>query len=162
MPLTTFKIYSGGQTGADRAALDWAIEKGIAYGGWCPAGRLAEEGVIPARYQLDELFDGGYLERTWANVRDSDATLLISLSARLSGGSLQTNKFAAELRKPCLHVHPQQHWKGALGTWGVLKAGVVLNVAGPRASKAPGIDAFVVEVLDEVWRSHLTPRGAMR
>lgn len=152
LPLTAFKICSGGQTGADRAALDWAIGKGIAYGGWCPAGRLAEDGIIPARYQLDELLDGGYLDRTWANVRDSDATLIVTLSARLSGGSLQTARFAAGLRKPCLHVYPRQDWMGLLKNWNQPKLGGVLNVAGPRASKAPGIEVFVAEVMEVVWR----------
>lgn len=155
MMLTHFKICSGGQTGADRAALDWAIAKGIPHGGWCPTGRLAEDGVIPAKYHLDELLDGGYLERNRANVRDSDATLIVSLSEQLSGGSLQTMKFAMDLRKPCLHVSPRQNWTELLKHWYRPKAGRTLNVAGPRASKAPGIEAFVVEVLEEVWRDFI-------
>jgi len=32
------KIVSGGQTGADRAALDFAIEHGIPHGGWYASG----------------------------------------------------------------------------------------------------------------------------
>ena len=48
------KIISGGQTGADRAALDWTIKDDIPHGGWCPAGRRAEDGVIPERYRLQE------------------------------------------------------------------------------------------------------------
>jgi hypothetical protein len=48
------KIVSGGQTGVDRAALDWAIQRGIPHGGWCPRGRRAEDGRIPERYRLRE------------------------------------------------------------------------------------------------------------
>jgi len=72
------KIVSGGQTGADRAALDWAIVHGIPHGGWCPSRREAEDGLIPDRFQLTEMPEGGgYLERTKANFQDSDATLII-------------------------------------------------------------------------------------
>ncbi len=96
--LETFTIVSGGQTGADRAALDWAISRGIPHGGWCPAGRMAEDGVIPNHYRLTEMPDGGgYRERNRANVADSDATLIVSLSPRLSSGSRATAEFAKEL-----------------------------------------------------------------
>jgi len=64
------KVISGGQTGADRAALDFAIAHGIPYGGWCPAGRLAEDGTIDARYILKETPSASYPQRTEWNVRD--------------------------------------------------------------------------------------------
>jgi len=48
------KIVSGGQTGADRGALNAAIKSGLPYSGWCPKGRLAEDGTIPERYRLTE------------------------------------------------------------------------------------------------------------
>jgi hypothetical protein len=57
------RIISGGQTGADRAALDFAIANGIAHGGWCPKGRKAENGVIPAKYALQETPSAAYLQR---------------------------------------------------------------------------------------------------
>ena len=69
------KIISGGQTGADRAALDWARERGIPHGGWCPKGRRAEDGVIPYSYNLEENSISAYAVRTEWNVRDSDATV---------------------------------------------------------------------------------------
>ncbi len=149
--IKNIKIISGGQTGADRAALDWAFEHGVPRGGWCPAGRLAEDGVIPARYPLDEMIEGGYLERTRANVRDSDATLIITLAADLSGGSKETARFATELRKPCLHVHPSMDWKKALGRWVRPRGKFVLNVAGPRASKELYVGDFVQQVLDAMF-----------
>jgi hypothetical protein len=146
------KIISGGQTGADRAALDWAIENGFPYGGWCPAGRLAEDRTIPNCYALDEMLGGGYLERTRANVRDSDATLIVTLVPELTGGSKETARFAAELRRPWLHVHPLMNWKAALAQWIRPRGGFVLNVAGPRGSKEPDVGRFVHEALDEVAR----------
>ncbi|MBL7017121.1 MAG: hypothetical protein ISR84_06140, partial [Kiritimatiellales bacterium] len=69
------KIISGGQSGADRAALDAAMACGIPHGGWCPKGRLAEDGQISPKYNLREMETDSYSERTKANVADSDLTL---------------------------------------------------------------------------------------
>jgi hypothetical protein len=141
------KIISGGQTGADRAALDWAIAHGIEHGGWCPKGRLAEDGVIPVRYQVVELAGAGYRARTKANVRDGDGTLIVSIEPSLSGGSRLTAEFAKALEKPCLHVHPAMGWRDALEKWLAVNHVRVLNVAGPRVSSEPGVVAFTGEVL---------------
>ena len=145
------KIVSGGQTGADRAALDWAIAQRIPHGGWCPAGRKAEDGAISSRYQLKEMpCNGGYLKRTKSNVRDSDGTLILSLDVELTGGSLQTQVFADKLSKPCLHLYPDMNWSVLLGEWIAQNEIKVLNVAGPRASGASGIERFVTQVLDTI------------
>jgi predicted Rossmann-fold nucleotide-binding protein len=66
------KIISGGQTGADQAALDAAIELGIPHGGWIPKGRLTEAGPLPEKYNLTEMPTKDYLKRTKQNVADSD------------------------------------------------------------------------------------------
>ena len=145
------KIVSGGQTGADRAGLDWAIAHGIPHGGWCPTGRLAEDGTIPAIYQLEEVPDGGsYRRRTKANVRDSDATLIISIEALLTGGSKETVLFAKRLSKPWLHLHPKMAWKDALRDWLSKNQLGTMNIAGPRASREPDVAKFTQIVLDEV------------
>ena len=75
-------ILSGGQTGADRAALDFAIEYGLPHGGWCPRGRLAEDGPIDERYELTETPSHRYAQRTEWNVRDSDATVVFSIARK--------------------------------------------------------------------------------
>ncbi len=143
------RIVCGGQTGADRAALNWAISHGVPHGGWCPAGRIAEDGVIPARYQLTEAPDGGgYRQRTEANMRDSHAPLILSIAPELTGGSHETLLFARWLAKPWLHLHPGMEWRSALRAWIDANAISTLNVAGPRASEAPDIGSFTVEVLD--------------
>ena len=86
-----FKIVSGGQTGVDRAGLEAAIALGLPYGGWVPKGRLAEDGVVPLKYVgMQEHTSSNYAVRTKANVRDSDATLIIAPSLPLSGGTMLT------------------------------------------------------------------------
>ncbi|HXS54022.1 MAG TPA: putative molybdenum carrier protein [Usitatibacter sp.] len=150
-----FKIVSGGQTGADQAALDWAIHNGIAHGGWCPKGRRSEAGEIPTCYSLTETPDSDYLQRTEWNVRDSDATLVFTLSEQSTGGSKKTVQFAQRLGSPCLHVARStdlQTVSDFLSTHRIH----VLNVAGSRESKEPSIRARVFEVLDVV----LKPRSA--
>jgi len=57
-------IVSGGQTGADRAALDWALEHNVPSGGWCPKGRKAEDGPIDAKYPLKETPSVAYVQRS--------------------------------------------------------------------------------------------------
>uniref|UniRef100_UPI0025796DED putative molybdenum carrier protein n=1 Tax=Ralstonia sp. RL TaxID=1839756 RepID=UPI0025796DED len=99
-----FKIISGGQTGADRAAFDWAIVNCLPHGGWCPKGRKAEDGVIPDEYRLSETPSRSYRQRTEWSVRDSDATLIFTLDGKLDGGSKRTDEFAIKLNKPYLHV----------------------------------------------------------
>ncbi len=144
------KIMSGGQTGADRAALDWAIANGMPHGGWCPAGRRAEDGVIHDRYLLNETPSKDYQQRTKWNVRDSDGTLIISLRTQLEGGSKATQEIADRLGRPCLHVHPGNAESAVICEF-VEQHGIrVLNVAGPRESSQPGIGKFVFEVLSHV------------
>lgn len=133
-------IMAGGQTGVDRAALDVALEAGVPVAGWCPTGRRAEDGAIDARYPLRETPSAAYAQRTEWNVRDSDATLIISPIAP-SGGTQWTVTCAAEWGRPVwvasvrtpktvgLHVPRLKQW---LSTHRIQR----LNVAGPRASEA--------------------------
>jgi hypothetical protein len=90
MKIESLRIISGGQTGVDRAALDFAIAHGIPHGGWCPAGRKAEDGTIDLRYQLKETPSSNYVQRTEWNARDSDGTVVFSSAPLLTGGSKKT------------------------------------------------------------------------
>ncbi|MCC6355238.1 MAG: putative molybdenum carrier protein [Verrucomicrobiae bacterium] len=110
------KIVSGGQTGADRAALDAAIALGIPHGGWCPKGRRAEDGRIPGRYRLAETPGANYLQRTEWNVRDSDGTVLFTLGKAATGGSRKTIEIARRLGGPC----PRQRLERRAGLASVL------------------------------------------
>jgi hypothetical protein len=147
-----FTVVSGGQSGADRAALDWAIARGLRHGGWCPRGRKTEDGALPSRYLLQETPGAGYLQRTEWNVRDSDATLVFTLDDRLEGGSQRTAAFAEALGKPWLHVRPGVHPK-FVARFLARHAVATLNVAGQRASKAPGVAALVEQVLSAALRT---------
>lgn len=144
-------VVSGGQTGVDRAALDVAIQLGIPHGGWCPRGRRAEDGAIPRRYRLRETPLSAYRQRTAWNVRDSDATLVLS-HGPLQGGTALTVCAAARLGRPCIVADPAAllvvpDVRARLEELGV----ACLNVAGPRASQQPGIYelayAFVLALL---------------
>lgn len=144
------EIWSGGQTGADRAALDFARAHGIPHGGWCPRGRRAEDGVIPRCYRLAETASDAYEERTRLNVRDSDATVIFSLAPELAGGSLRTLETARLLGKPVLHLTAARDVGNAatrLREFVRRHHARRLNVAGPRASEEPGLAAFVEAVL---------------
>jgi [ribosomal protein S5]-alanine N-acetyltransferase len=157
------KIVSGGQTGADRAALDFALEHGIPHGGWCPAGRKAEDGAIAPRYRLKETPSRGYAQRTECNVRDSDGTVVFSISAAVSGGAKRALDLERRHHKPFLHLwrdgglsSPEQALQRFIRDNGVK----VLNVAGARASKEPEVAAFVTQVLERAFGTAREGRGA--
>jgi Circularly permutated YpsA SLOG family len=149
--LREITIVSGGQTGADRAALDFAIEHEIRHRGWCPRGRPAEDGAIPPQYQLDETPSRKYSQRTEWNVRDSDATVVFSISPNPAGGTALTLAVARRLGKPLLHLCRETTSVAASAArlLSFLDEHQVrrLNVAGPRASQEPTVAAFVRDVL---------------
>jgi len=154
-PVVVEKIVSGGQTGADRAALDFALAHGISHGGWCPRGRLAEDGALERCYELRETPGQEYPQRTEWNVRDSDGTVIFSIAPELTGGSRLTAELAAELKKPCLHL---SRLRDGVNAGARLREFVsrhdirVLNVAGPRASNEPAVPRFVIETLEELFK----------
>jgi Circularly permutated YpsA SLOG family len=143
------KIISGGQTGADRAALDWAMLHGVPCGGWCPKGRKAEDGIIDGKYPLKESPSGTYIQRTEWNVRDSDGTVIFSISPTLSGGSKKTLEFALKYKKPYLHLHAAHDDAAERLRRFLAESEIqILNVAGPRVSSQPGVAQFVIATLD--------------
>lgn len=149
------RIISGGQTGADRAALDAAITVGIAHGGWCPKGRRAEDGVIPNRYDLHETRSPNSAVRTRRNVFDAGGTVLFT-RGEPTGGSRLTAAIAREADKPLLQLDVefiQKHFEAARDTfndWIERHDIRVLNVAGSRESECPGMYAAVSEFLVKV------------
>lgn len=147
--MTVEKIISGGQTGADRAGLDVALWHRFPHGGWCPKGRKAEDGPLEGQYQLVETPSANYLQRTEWNVRDSDGTIICTLASELTGGSKRTAEFAEKHKKPFLHVHrgiyqPDVALQAFINAHGIK----VLNIAGSRESKEPGIHERVKELLN--------------
>ncbi len=148
------KIISGGQTGADRAALDFAIDNDIPHGGWVPKGRLAEDGVISNRYDVVETDSPDYNVRTEKNVMDSDGTLIVSHGA-LAGGSALTKALARKNKRPCLHIDLDKvaEFEAAFEIIGwISQHGIeTLNVAGSRASKDPDIYHATINILETVF-----------
>lgn len=145
------KIVSGGQTGADRAALDFAIRHNMPHGGWVPKGRRAEDGPLPRHYLLDEMPTTGYPERTRRNVIESDGTVIITYG-KLIGGSGLTRKYAIEHGRPWLHLDmarlDDREAADRLRAWLLEHAIRTLNVAGPRASDNPHIYDVTLRVLE--------------
>ena len=156
------RIVTGGQTGVDRAALDVARALGIAYGGWVPRGRAAEDGPIPATYTgLRETSSADPALRTVLNVRDADATLVITRGPAV-GGSARTLDAAARIGRPVLHLDLARRSADAAATllvqWLTERRPAVLNVAGPRAGEDPVIGDLAREVLTAALRQD--PRSA--
>ena len=151
-PVGPTRIISGGQTGVDRAALDVALALGIPHGGWCPRGRLAEDGRIPDRYELSETDTPEYAVRTERNVLDSDATLLLC-RGEPSGGTLLTLRLAKRHGRPCfvadLDAPPPPE---EIALWLRRQHVHVLNVAGPRESQSPGVGQLAGDYLRQVLR----------
>jgi hypothetical protein len=157
-------IVSGGQTGADRAALDVALALGVPCGGWCPADRRAEDRSIPAKYPLTPLARGGYRQRTRKNVQDSDGTVILAFG-ELTGGSKVTARDCGRFQKPCLVIDAAT----TTPTEAAVRVAVFLlkhrlsklNVAGPRASGQPGIYSYVRNVLTQLLAGN-RPRSRRR
>ncbi len=162
-PIGVEKIVSGGQTGADRAALDFALANGIPHGGWCPRGRLAEDGALERDYALRETPEAEYPQRTEWNVRDSDGTVIFTIAPKLSGGSKLTAELAARFGKPCLHLSQMRDRERAgerLREFVRRHNLRVLNVAGPRASNEPMVRRFVIETFEQVFKTETRSRSS--
>lgn len=148
------RIISGGQTGADRAAMDFALCNNIAVSGWCPMGCTAENGTIPLRYPLSSSFSPLPLVRTEYNVLYGDATLILIFEA-MDKGTRQTLDLARQYGKPVFV------WKIGVNNnyeqfhkWLDKNRVNVLNIAGPRESFQPGIYSESLNMLDRLF-SHL-------
>jgi hypothetical protein len=146
------RIISGGQTGADRAALDAAIKCHLSHGGWVPKGRRTENGSLPNQYQLREMptaSDTAWVEQ---NVVDSDGTLIIA-RGKLTAGCDYTREMALKHKKQLLGLDLNQinhHDAAALVvSWIQLYKIKILNVAGPKVSEVPGIYRDVYRIIED-------------
>lgn len=149
------RVISGGQTGADRAALIAARTAGIPTGGWMPSGFLAHDGNHPEfaeLYGIRETGSGQYQPRTALNVKESDATLRFAKNWE-SAGEVLTLAMCREHQKP--------HFDVSVGgtitpenvvEWILTTEVRVLNVAGNSERTSPGIQEYVAEFLGDVFR----------
>ncbi len=152
------KIISGGQSGVDRAALDFAIKNQIEHGGWCPRGRIAEKNeIIPYKYNLIETISDGYAERTKINVERSDGTLILvdMLPLKEESGTSSTVKIAFSIDKPVIiidiHDNVGAHKKNKIIEWLTNNNIEILNVAGPKESSSNGIYKKAFSFLEDVF-----------
>lgn len=149
-------LISGGQTGADRAALDAGLAMGIAVAGACPKGRLAADGAIDSRYPLTEI-GGGYRQRTKHNIVHSDATVLF-YRYRPEGGTETTLALCIKLKSPYLLIDTSllsaEHAADAVSRFVSELDIQALNVAGPRESRCPGIYDYVFKALRLATTEH--------
>ena len=137
------KIISGGQTGADIAGIDAAIEHGLSYGGWLPKGRKTEKGALDLKYSnMTEMSVGDYQEMTEQNIKDSDGTVIFT-HGKYSGVSALTMNYAVKHNKPFLHldldVASESTAIESLIEWIYKQKIETLNVAGTRESKDENI-----------------------
>ena len=160
------KIISGGQTGADQGALAACVQMKFPYGGWVPKGRRTEKGKVPERYRMRQHWSRHYPLRTEKNVQDSDGTVIFTFG-QPDGGSLLTIDFAKKHKKPWLAVdlnRPQDVAVAKILCWlrRHLPENGVLNVAGSRRSKAPGLHLAVKRVVRDVIRGAGGPKPDSR
>jgi hypothetical protein len=163
------KIISGGQTGADRAALDVAIRLGIPHSGWILKGRITERGPLPERYRLQEMPTDSHPARTEQNVIDSDGTLIVARGS-LTGETDYTRQMTLKHKKQLLGIDLEQtnlyDAASLVASWIKMRRIEILNVAGPRASKDRQIYPDVIMILeraikilrDEERDSHTKPQ----
>jgi hypothetical protein len=146
-------VISGGQTGADRGGLIAAMQLGYKCGGWVPKGRLAEDGVVPPEFPVTECSSSHYPTRTRLNVQRSDATVVFGYSKVPTGGTALTMRLAEENGKSCFWVvlgptpAKDQETADDIREWLEVERPMVLNVAGSRESKAPGIQEHVTRIM---------------
>lgn len=148
------KVISGGQAGVDRAALDFFMQRNIACGGWCPKGRIAEDGFIPKKYPLKETTETLPIFRTKKNVEEADGTLILFIN-RMDEGTLQTKDYVQKLDLP---LYIQELTKDfsldEFTNWINTKKIGILNIAGTRESNNPGIykrTLFFLENLKDLF-----------
>ncbi len=150
--IRNIKIISGGQSGVDRAALSFALENNIPCGGWCPKGRLAEDGPIDQKYPLKESNSSLYVVRTKLNVDEGDGTLIL-YTDKIGRGTNYTAKYAALRLKHLLMININEEGQSEkVKNWLKQNEIETLNIAGPRESTSPGIYQLSMDFLERVLK----------
>jgi hypothetical protein len=148
------KIISGGQIGAEQAALDVAINLGFPHGGWIQKGRKTESWTLAAKYKLKEMSTASFKGRIEKNVINSDGTLILS-HGRLTGGADYSREMAEKHDHPCLHIDLNDTSADVsairINAWTIKNNIEILNVTGPRASEDPEIYIATIEVLERAY-----------
>jgi hypothetical protein len=157
------KIMSGGQIGADQAALDIAIKMGIPHGGWIQKGRKIQGGILPEKYQLQEMSTSSFKDRIEKNVKASDGTLIIA-HGDLAGGADYSRKMARKHGRPCLFINLNEtsSFSAATGISRWIKENriEILNVTGSRASEDSKIYKDTMDIVERaILLGQITPEA---
>ena len=153
----TITIISGGQTGVDRAAMDFAMKYKILLSGYCPKGRKAEDGIIRKKYPLIELNDTLYASRTVKNVNLSDGILIIKDESTLGGGTMLTIDYAAKKGKPVFEYALHREFSSQIllfRSWLEQNLPCKLCIAGNRESQSPGIYLKTIKILPLLFEGY--------
>lgn len=150
------RIRTGGQTGVDRAAMDFARSTGIPLCGWCPKGGWAEDypeppGLLSDYPELTETPSQDTAQRTEWNMRDCDA--ILTIIPKTSGPSQGTDlglKEGARLGKPMFTARGPEDMPGIIQWIDDLPDGTELCIGGPRASECPGAYKAAKAMLDQI------------
>lgn len=161
-------VRSGGQSGADRGAMDAAQQCGVPVYGWCPAGGWAEDyptppGVLELYPQMLETPSSDVAQRTEWNIRDSSCC--IALNTRDKSSSPGTNigyPFYEKYGIPYFEIlvddpdsidaqiEQARVWLHSLDD-----DALELGLGGPRASEFPGIYDIAAHVIKTLLESDL-------
>ena len=151
-------IRTGGQSGVDRASLDFARKHNISIVGWCPKNGWAEDmpfppGIREIYPELIETPEEDVSQRTKWNVRDSHATLIINPKCSfLSNGTGLTKKTAIEFKRPDLEVESEEDINKIINFLNTLGNELTLNIAGPRESECSEAYQIATSILEKVWK----------
>jgi hypothetical protein len=156
------KIISGGQTGAEQAALDAAIQCHIPYDGWIQKGRLTEAGRLPNKYKLTGMPTDSYAKKAEQNIIDSDGTLIIS-HGNLTGEPKHAQKKAEKHKKPFLHIDLERvnafQAAHVVKKWASDNFIETLNVSGPSVSEDKYIYQSAMRLLTVVFHMEMIENG---
>jgi hypothetical protein len=153
--MSLIEIISGGQTGAERAALHVAMRYELPYSGWCPKGRKAEDGMIADRYRLNETPGPSKLTHIGWNVKESEGTAIFTLTSQLIRSCKEAALFAETLGKPWIHISQSAEWNAARSLQEFVEENKItrLNVTGSWKSMEPGIYRWVYDVIEGAFFS---------
>ena len=152
-------IRTGGQTGVDRAVLDFAREHNISIVGWCPKNGWAEDmtyspGIRALYPELKETPEEDVSQRTKWNVRDSHATLIIRpKGSKLSKGTNLTEQTAKEYKRPYLEVNSEEDIEKIIEWLNTLGEELTINIGGPRESECPEAYQITTNILEKVFKA---------
>ena len=156
------KIRTGGQTGVDRAAMDFAREHKIPFCGWCPKGGWAEDypdppGLLLDYPELTETPSADPAQRTKWNMRDSDAILtIIPAGSMHSPGTDVGLEEGRLLGKPMYTAAGPEDVPAILRWINDLPDGIELCIGGPRASECPEAYDITKSILEHMAQGYGT------